>query len=309
MSDEVSSSDPRRADAEERATSGADRLPSGTRVGRVHLQIADLDRSIAYYRDVLGLEVLERSSGQATLGTASGSAVLIELRERNGIAPVPQRGRLGLYHYALLLPDRPALGRFVRHLAEVGERAGASDHLVSEALYLHDPDGLGIEVYADRPRSAWRYRAGELAMASDPLDLADLVRAAGNEPWRGMPDGTAVGHIHLHVGDLRRAADFYQDALGFDTTVSSYPGALFLSAGGYHHHLGVNTWAGAGARPASQDEARLLDWELLLPDRDELAAAAHRLEARGYEIQPAGDGWTSADPWGIMLRLAISSEA
>ena len=154
------------------------RLPEGTRLGRVRLQIADLVRSLAYYEGTLGLRVLGRDGSRAVLGSQRDDTPLVELHERPGVRPAPRRGRLGLYHFAILLPDRAALGRFVRHLGEIGERVGAADHLVSESLYLQDPDNLGIEVYADRPRNTWRRIGRELMMATDPLDVAGLVRAA-----------------------------------------------------------------------------------------------------------------------------------
>jgi catechol 2,3-dioxygenase len=271
------------------------RLPAELRLGRVRLQVADLARSLGYYERVLGFRVLRRSGADAVLAAHGDDTPLVELHEKPGVAPVPRRGRLGLYHFAILLPDRAALGRFVAHLAEVGERAGASDHFVSEALYLQDPDGLGIEVYADRPRSAWRVEGGQIAMATEPLDLADLVRAAGSERWAGMPAGTTVGHVHLHVGDLDQAAAFYHQGLGLDQVVWSYPGALFLSAGGYHHHLGLNTWA-AGAAPAGDDDARLLEWEILVPTPDDALASLSRA---GYAVE---DG-VVRDPWGTTLRI------
>ena len=278
------------------------RLPAATHIGRVTLQVADLARSLAYYERVLGFRVLERSAGNATLGAQSGGQPLIELRERPGVTPVPPRGRLGLYHYAILLPDRASLGRLLRHLAELGERAGMSDHLVSEALYLSDPDGLGIEVYADRPRDTWRSNGSELAMATDPLNVEDLLQAAGPEQWTGMPAGTVIGHIHLFVGDLDQAAAFYHDGLGFDKMVSSYPGALFLSAGGYHHHLGTNTWA-KGAQPATDADARLLEWEVLVPSRGDAAAALSSLGNVGVTVDHAADGGTARDPWGTPVRV------
>lgn len=278
------------------------RLPGEARVGRVRLQVADLDRSVAYYEGVLGWRVLDRSGARATLGVEGDGAPLVELRERPGAAPAPRRGRPGLYHYAILLPSRAALGAFLRHLSERGERAGASDHLVSEALYLQDPDGLGIEVYADRPRSEWRQRDGQLLMATEPLDVADLERAAGSASWDGLPPGTTIGHVHLHVGDLRRAEAFYHEALGLDKTVWSYPGALFLSAGGYHHHLGLNTWA-AEARPAGEGDARLLDWELLVPSAEDVAEASASLRSAGYRVETSPDGAVSTDPWGTGLRI------
>ncbi len=278
------------------------RLPDATRIGRVTLQVADLTRSIAYYEQVLGFRVLERSAGRAILGDEAGERPLIELRERSGATPVPRRGRLGLYHFAILLPDRVQLGRLLRHLAERGERAGTSDHLVSEALYLSDPDGLGIEVYADRPRALWRNNGKELAMATDPLNVDDLLQAAGAKRWSGIPAGTVIGHVHLYVGDLDQAAAFYHEGLGLDKIVWSYPGALFLSAGGYHHHLGTNTGA-AGAPPATDADARLLEWEVLVPSTDDASAALSSLAKSGVAVERAADGGTARDPWGTPVRV------
>ena len=202
-------------------------LPAATTVGPVTLQVADLARSIDYYQRVLGLRQLNGASGTATLGPSEEAVPLVTLRERPGATPVPRRGRLGLYHFAVLLPARAALGRFLRHLGEIGVHPGMSDHLVSEAIYLTDPDGLGIEVYADRPRSAWRHEGRQLLMAVDPLDVEDLLRAGGSERWSGMPAGTTMGHVHLFVGDLTDSARFYHQGLGLDKMVWSYPGALF----------------------------------------------------------------------------------
>lgn len=184
---------------------------------------------------------------------------------------------------------------------------GASDHLVSEALYLSDPDGLGIEVYADRPRSDWQSRDGELAMTTIPLDLEGVVAAANGERWSGMPAGTRIGHVHLHVGDLTRGEAFYHTALGFDKVVWSYPHALFLSAGGYHHHLGINTWAGPRATAPAPDEAQLLEWELLLPTDADVDAATASLEQAGHMVEEREDGANVRDPWGTQLALRAAS--
>jgi catechol 2,3-dioxygenase len=278
------------------------RLPGSIRLGTVRLQVADLARSLEWYRRVLGVAVLDHRGGVARLGTAGGGRALIELHERAGAQPVPRRGRLGLYHYAILLPDRPSLARFVRHLAELGERAGMSDHLVSEAVYLTDPDGLGIEVYADRPRAEWRQDQRQLVMATEPLDVDDLLRTAGPEPWSGLPPGTVIGHVHLFVGDLERAARFYHAGLGLDQMVWSYPGALFLSAGGYHHHLGTNPWA-TGALPAGEGDARLLEWEILLPTGSDVQAALASVAATGAPVTAGAGNGVATDPWGTTVRV------
>jgi catechol 2,3-dioxygenase len=215
---------------------------------------------------------------------------------------VPHHGRLGLYHFAILLPDRAALGAFVAHLAAIGVRAGMSDHLVSEAIYLTDPDGLGIEVYADRPRDQWHHEGRQLVMATETLDVVNVIAAAAGRAWTGMPAGTRLGHVHLFVSDLAAGEKFYHAGLGFDKVVWSYPGALFLSAGGYHHHLGTNTWARQAA-PAAEHDARLLDWEVVLPAATDITAAAGSLASQGAAIEWGAGGATVADPWGTKLRL------
>jgi catechol 2,3-dioxygenase len=280
------------------------RLPDSTGLGPVRLQIADLERSLAFYQSVLGLRVVERDGPRAALAAHDGR-VLVELNERPGARPAGRGGRLGLYHFAILLPDRASLGRLVRHIAESGVRAGAGDHLVSEAFYISDPDGLGIEVYADRPRESWRRNGRELMMSTDPVDVQGLLQAAGDAPWSGMPSGTVMGHVHLHVGDLEQAAAFFSEAIGFDRITWSYPGALFMSAGGYHHHLGTNTWAGPGARPSEERDARLLEWTLDLPDAAAVHEVACGLRDAGYPAEAAEGGITTRDPWGTGLRLRV----
>ena len=278
------------------------RLPEATHLGRVRLQVADLERSITFYESVLGFRTIRRTTDTASLGPHGEDREIVHLRQLRSARPVPRRGLLGLYHFAILLPDRASLGRFLAHLAEISHYAGMSDHFVSEALYLTDPDGLGIEVYADRPRDAWRYDERQLFMTTNHLNVDDLIASARGEQWMGMPPGTVLGHVHLYVGDIEKAEAFYHDALGFDKVVWSYPGALFMSAGGYHHHLGTNTWA-RGAPAASDADARLLEWEIIVPTRADAKAAAEHVRAKGYPVKEEDGEWILTDPWGTNLRL------
>jgi catechol 2,3-dioxygenase len=281
------------------------RLPEESHLGAVRLQVSDLGLSVQWYETVLGLSVRSRSGANAALAVDGERSPLVELRERKGIRPVPRGGLLGLYHFAILLPNRLALGRFIRHLAELGMHAGMSDHFVSEAVYIHDPDGLGIEVYADRPRSQWKVEDRQLSMTTLPLNARALVEAAGDEPWTGLPAGTVIGHVHLFVGDIDRAAAFYHDLVGFDKVVWSYPGALFLSAGGYHHHLGTNIWA-AQAPAASGSDARLIEWEIVVP----AARDVEQVEAsvgQGAAVDREGESILLRDPWGTAVRVRAES--
>jgi catechol 2,3-dioxygenase len=276
------------------------RLPDATHVGAVHLQVSDLQRAVVYYEQVLGLSTYTSTTNTATLGPQKEKRPLVYLRTRIGVVPA-RRGAFGLYHFAILLPDRAALGRFASHLSGLGVRAGMADHLVSESLYLSDPDGLGIEVYADRPRDTWQHRGRELAMTTDPLDIDGVIAAGGGAIWDGAPAGTTMGHVHLHVGNLESAEAFYSRALGFDKTVWNYRGALFLAAAGYHHHLGTNTWS---AGPSAQEnQARLLHWELIVPKAEEASAAGRSLRAAGYTADDTGDGVMTADPWGTRVHV------
>jgi catechol 2,3-dioxygenase len=294
----------------EHATTGFDPLPDATRLGVAHLQVTNLPRSLAYYERVIGLTLISASASEAILGAADSRSLLI-LHEHRGARPVARHSRLGLYHFAILLPDRPSLGRFLTHLADTGAHAATADHAVSEAVYLWDPDGLGIEVYSDRPRSEWRLRAGEVYMTTEPLDVGSLEAAAAGQRWTGAPPGTTMGHMHLHVGSIHEAEAFYHRALGLNKTVTGYPGALFMSAGGYHHHLGANTWA-AGAPPSTDTDARLLEWTIVLPTAADVDRAAARMENGGYLVKREGrDRWRVPDPWGTTLcvRESTSDEA
>ena len=281
----------------------SNRLTGNAHIGGVRLQVADLGRSSAFYGGVLGFTERSRSAGRVEFGPPGGDRALVQLVERPGATPVPPQRRLGLFHFAILLPDRPSLARALVHLNSKAVPLGMSDHLVSEALYLSDPDGLGIEIYRDRPRAEWKHDGAELAMASDPLDMEGLIREAGAGAWAGMPPGTTIGHMHLHVGDLARAEAFYCAAIGFDVTVRRYPGALFMSAGGYHHHLGTNTWA-RGAPAPQADEAQLLHWELVVSGPEEVAAIGQRLRDSGAPIDGTdAHSVTARDPFGTAVRV------
>ena len=272
------------------------RLPEDVRLGEVRLQVGDLARSLAYYEKVIGLRVIQKNETRAALGAHGSDNVIVELNEKRGVAPVPRRGRLGLYHFAILLPDRAALGRFVQHLADIGEYAGMSDHFVSEAIYLADPDGLGIEVYADRPRSTWKIAETNLSMGSIQLDVEDLISAGGGEEWKGAPAGTRIGHVHLYVNDLSIGEKFYHDAIGLDKVRLEFPGALFMSAGGYHHHLGTNTWA-ANSAQATDTDARLIEWTVELPSQTHIEQLGENLAKKGFPVELTGTSLLTMDPW------------
>lgn len=293
------------------------RIHPGTRTGPVKLQVSHLERSLEFYRDLLRFRVLGRTEDTARLGTSSGDSEprddeLLVLIEDPGVRSVAPRSRLGLFHFAVLLPSRADFGRLLRHLADRGVPIGASDHGVSEALYLSDPDGLGIEIYRDRPRSDWRIRGRELRMTTGPLDAAGALEAAdasgAARAWEEVPAGSRIGHVHLHVGDLDEAEAFYHGGLGLDKMVWSYPGALFLAAGGYHHHVGVNTWSGA-VPPAGEMDARLLEWSLVVPEQAVVEEVKRNLEEGGYSVDRVGTGILARDPWGTTVAVVPSDSA
>jgi catechol 2,3-dioxygenase len=232
-------------------------------IGTVSLTVADLGNERSFYERVLGLRAEDKGNGTVRLGGDGGSPLLELAADPD--APERPPGTTGLFHFAVLVPDRPELARALHRVLENGWRfTGASDHLVSEALYLRDPEGNGIEIYRDRPREEWETKGGELAMATLPLDLDSLAAEVEGSGGAPMPAGTTMGHVHLNVADIGDTEDFYAGELGLDVTVRSYPGALFLSSGGYHHHVGANTWAGEGASPPPAGARGLRRFELVL---------------------------------------------
>ena len=279
------------------------RIGPATALGAVGLTVSDLERSRAFYEQVLGLRSVERVDG--VLALRAGEQTLVELHG-DPSAPQLDPGAPGLFHLALLMPDRPALAlALARAVTARWPLSGASDHLVSEALYLSDPDGNGIELYRDRPRSEWTYRDGQLAMSTLPLDLDDLAAelAADTDPEPQAPQDTRVGHVHLQVSELAAAEEFYSGVLGFEVTVRGYPGALFVSAGGYHHHLGLNTWNSRGAPPREPGAVGLDRFEIALPDAEDLDRVVSRVRAANRDIRAGDGGWMTLDPSGNLLLL------
>src|SRR6185437_1670792 len=285
-------------------------IDPATTLGPVRLTVSDLDRSRAFYERAIGLRATELDDGTIGLGVPGGPA-LVELRGDSS-APRLNRRAPGLYHLAILLPTRLDLAFALARLVQAQwPLDGASDHLVSEALYLSDPDGNGIEIYRDRPRTEWRYDGGRLEMSTLPLDLNDLVGElrGATELQAEVPAGTRIGHVHLQVADLSEAEAFYHGVLGFDVVVRGYPGALFVSAGGYHHHIGLNTWHSAGGAPAPAGSVGLRSFTIELPDRRELAAVLGRIEAAGLATSPEADGVLVRDPWGTGIVLSAPPAA
>lgn len=271
-------------------------------IGRVALVVSDLVRSIDFYTQVIGL-ALENQAG-LLVRLSAGTNTLLELHEQPGARPI--RRATGLYHFALLLPTRRDLAVTLRHLLQVNAPiTGYADHAVSEAIYLTDPDGHGIEIYRDRPRSEWRYSNGQLRMTVDPIDLQGIMAELEGQPtgWSGLPAGTMMGHIHLQVADIPASENFYIKLLGFDLVTRYGAGASFLSANGYHHHFGLNTWAGVGLPPAPADAARLLWYEIKLQDKSALETLSDRLAASLYPFAFKENRIHVTDPAGINVRL------
>ena len=282
-------------------------IAPGTTVGAVHLTVADLTRSLSYYRDGIGLQVLAEGDGRTSLGV--GDTELLVLVEVPGARPA--QGRTGLFHFALRVPQRADLARWLAHAAQVRvSLTGASDHLVSEALYLHDPDLHGIEIYRDRPRETWENQV-EKIMTTLPLDLNDLLGelddpATGD--FEGLPAATDMGHVHLQVADVPAAVAFYRDRLGFGLMATLGDQAAFLSAGGYHHHVGVNTWNSRGAPPPDSNMAALRLATVVLPDDAELDRVAQRVVESGQDPEVSDDGLLVRDPSGNTLLLTTASD-
>lgn len=275
-----------------------------TYVGHVKIKVQDLQRSLQYYQEVIGFQILEQTDTSAKLTTDGKSSVLSLEQPDNAL---PKKGKTtGLYHFALLLPSRSDLANIVRHFAQIGIRIGSSDHLVSEALYLSDPDGNGIEIYADRPASVWSWVNGEVQMTVDPLNFEDLLAENQQATWTGLPADTVMGHIHLHVSELKKTEEFYTKGLGFEVVNRFGTRALFISTGKYHHHIGLNTWNGVGAPPPPAKGVGLESFTLILPSDEVRRQVVSALKQIGVPVVEDGDAWVTTDPSGnrILLQLA-----
>ena len=294
--------DPEELEAAPIAASGE--ISALTTLGAVHLTVSELERSLAYYTNEIGLEVLDRGAERAALG--AGQRELVVLVEQAGARPA--HGYTGLYHFALRVSGRADLARWLAHASHDQVRlVGLSDHFVSEALYLSDPDGHGIEIYWDRPRESWEGQV-ESRMTSLPLDVTSLLgelEDPGAEAFDGLPGDTVMGHVHLKVSAIEDTVAFYRDVLGFSLMAQLGAQAAFLAAGGYHHHLGANTWESAGSPPPPKGMAALRHATIVLPDDDARDRVLRRVEDAGLELAETEAGTTVLDPSGNQLLLAI----
>ena len=271
------------------------------RIGRVTLVVRDLETVARFYQDVIGLAPLRRDANSLSLG--AGDAVLLDLRH-DPAARLWSRREAGLFHTAFLLPSRADLGAWLRHMAERQlPIEGASDHIVSEAVYLTDPEGNGIEVYADRPSRTWTFEHGAVRMSTERLDMQGVMASARGR-WAGMPAGSTIGHAHLQVGEVSRAGAFYGDLLGFDI-MARYPGALFFGSGGYHHQFGANLWNSRGAPPRTDLTTGLAEVEVVVKTQALLQEICARLDAAATPLAVTETGTMVRDPWATALRLVV----
>ncbi|MFJ7727453.1 VOC family protein [Neobacillus sp. NPDC097160] len=270
-------------------------------VGEVNIKVKNLDYSVTFYQNIMGFQVLEKTDRKAVL-TVDGKTPLLTLEQPADV--IPKAGKMsGLYHFAILLPSRADLSVFLRHLIQTGYPLGAADHYVSEALYLNDPDGNGIEVYRDRPSVEWTWKNNLVEMATEQLDAEGILSESDAE-WKGLPQETVMGHIHLHVGDLKKAEEFYTKGLGFDV-VSYYPQAAFLSTGRYHHHIAINTWQGVGAPIPPKNSVGLNWYTLVFPDEAARESVIKQLQQVGATVKKETDFYVTSDPSGNQIRLVV----
>ena len=291
-------------------TPNATHVPSlhpAVEVGTVTLKVANLERSLKFYTQLIGLEVFKQDGHTAVLG--AGNRPILLLEEVPGATRLA-RNVTGLYHAAILFPTRHSLAIKIQQLARINYPLGAGDHLVSEAFYLDDPDGNGLELYQDRPRSTWKWIGSQVQMATDPVDVDSLfAEIKPNDPALNnpaAPAGTKLGHMHLRVGNISKARAFYHDVLGFDI-VAQMPSALFISAGGYHHHIGMNVWESNGGKPTPENSAGLREFSISLPDQAELDRLTAQIEAAAITVERSGESALVLDPFQTRIKLVLAS--
>lgn len=278
-----------------------------TKLGEVKLKVSKLERSIAFYEQVIGLQLLSKEGNIAKL-TTDGHNVLLILEEVENAIVVPERRMSGLYHFAILLPSREALAITLQHLVEMNVHIGQADHLVSEALYLSDPDGNGIEIYRDRPRTEWTYdEQGNVNMATIAIDWQGLLALAQGQTWSGLPKDTVIGHVHFHVNNMTNSKQFYIDVLGFkaEADLMRQMGALFVGAGGYHHHMGLNIWAGSNAPIPPSNSTGIDYFTIIVPNLEELSLLKSRLDAAGVAVENKDGALFLKDPNEIGIKLIV----
>lgn len=274
-----------------------------TFVNQVHLIVEQLERSVSFYQGVLGFQISDRTGSSISL-TLNGKDVLVTLEQPAGVSPKEPR-RSGLYHYAILLPDRKELAKVLQHFIDIKyPLQGISDHLVSEALYLADPDGNGLEIYVDRPSESWEWIGEQVSMATEQVDLRSLLSEANGEKFTGLPSDTIMGHIHLHVSDLAKAAEFYIKGLGFKVVYQISNQALFISSGGYHHHIGLNIWNGKGIKAPSHNSVGLKYYTIVFADEITRDSTKKNLELLGYPVNEN----TAVDPSGNHILLTVAKD-
>lgn len=278
--------------------------PPHTFVGHVELNVQDLAQSVKFYEDIIGFKKLKESD-QCVVFTADGTRPLLTIRQPDNVKP--KEGRTsGLFHFAILLPNRVELAKALKHLHQHSVQLGASDHLVSEALYLNDPDGNGIEIYSDRDSNEWNWKDNEVVMTVDPLNAQSILDESGQVEWTGLPPETVMGHIHLHVSNLPQSEEFYGRGLGFQVVCRFGNQALFMSTGHYHHHIGLNTWAGVGAPAPSEASAGMKFFSLVYPSKDARERVVQQVRHLGYKVNQDGEDFYTTDPSGNKILLGLS---
>lgn len=285
-----------------------------TYVSHVQIKVSNLERSVKYYQQIIGFDILELNEKTAAL-TADGKTSILSIEQVDDAVPL-QRGKTGLYHFALLLPSRKDLANFVQHIAELNVPIGAGDHHVSEAIYLYDPDGNGIEVYADRPEEQWIWNGNSIYMTTEPVYFSSLLSMADGT-WNGLPEGTVMGHIHLSVADLRKSEEFYTKALGFELVSRFGSRALFISTGKYHHHIGLNTWESLGGPSPEEKSVGLKSFTLVLDNEKQAETIKQNLKEMGHAVEqfegaPKFGGrqaFSTIDPSGIRIVFTLDEQS